>query len=70
MTELIRIGTYLAFTVFITFIFYNSIKYFGISYIRSEFLENRILRFLIALFISLVYGFVALFGGSPMETNE
>jgi hypothetical protein len=70
MTELIRIGTYLAFTVFISFIVYNSIKYFGISYKKCEFLENRILRFLITLFISLVYGFVALFGGSPMENDE
>lgn len=70
MTELIQIGTYLAFIVFISLIVYNSVKFFDLSYKKSGFFENRVLRFLIALFISLIYGFLASFGGNPMETDE
>lgn len=70
MKELLQFGTLLAFTVFVSFIVYNSVKYFRVAYKKNEFIENRMLKFIIALFFSLLYGFMALFGGSPMENDE
>jgi hypothetical protein len=70
MRELIQIGTYLAFIVFISLIVYNSAKFFGVAYKKNEFIENRFLKFVIALFFSVIYGVAAIFGGNPMDSDE
>ena len=70
MRELVQIGTYLAFIVFISLIVYNSVKFFGVAYKKNEIIENRVLKFIIALFFSLIYGVAALFGGNPMDSDE
>lgn len=70
MRELIQIGTYLAFIVFISLIVYNSAKFFGVAFKKNEFIENRVLKFVIALFFSVIYGIAAIFGGNPMDSDE
>ena len=70
MKELILFGTYIAFIVFISLIVYNSAKFFGVAYKKNEFIENRFLKFLIALFFSFIYGVAALFGGNPTENED
>ena len=70
MRELILFGTYIAFIIFISLIVYNSIKFFGIAYKKNEFMKNRVLKFLVALFFSLIYGVAALFGGNPTENVD
>jgi hypothetical protein len=68
--ELIQIGTYLAFIFFVSLIVYNSVKFFGVAYKKNEFIENRALKFVIALFFSVIYGVAAIFSGNPVDSEE
>ncbi|MDP2813429.1 MAG: hypothetical protein Q8N92_03165 [Erysipelotrichaceae bacterium] len=67
MRELIQFGTYLAFIFFVSWIVYSSVKFFGVAYKKNEFIENHVLKFVVALFFSIIYGVAALFGGIPTK---